>query len=99
MPLPIISVTQMREWERATWATGQSEQAVISRVGEALARRALKMTRAGDTILLLGGKGNNGEDARAMLRHLPDREKQFIHVTDPIRALPELTAALARHPR
>jgi len=35
MSLPVISIAQMREWEKATWATGQSETEVIRRVGQA----------------------------------------------------------------
>ena len=38
MPLPIITVAQMREWEQATWTGGQTEAAVIARVGEVLVR-------------------------------------------------------------
>ena len=34
MPIPVISTAQMREWERATWATGQNEAEVIRRVNE-----------------------------------------------------------------
>jgi hypothetical protein len=35
MPLPVISVAQMREWENATWAAGGSPAAVIKKVGRA----------------------------------------------------------------
>ena len=36
MSCPIISVSQMREWEKATWATGRTEAEVIER-GQGLA--------------------------------------------------------------
>ncbi|HAO79349.1 MAG TPA: hypothetical protein DCQ92_10290, partial [Verrucomicrobia subdivision 3 bacterium] len=62
MPIPVINIAQMREWEAATWATGQTEAEVIRRVGKRIARRARKLTRAGDTILFLVGKGHNGDD-------------------------------------
>jgi NAD(P)H-hydrate epimerase len=99
MPLPVISVAQMREWERATWATGQTERAVIARVGEAVARRALTMTKPDDSILLLAGKGHNGDDVRAMQPHLADRRVRLIDVNDPITALPEVSHVLRSRPK
>src|SRR5688572_4256501 len=98
MPLPVISVAQMREWERATWSSGQTEQAVIARVGEAVARHGLRMTKSGDSILLLAGKGHNGDDVRAMQQHLTARRVQLIDVTDPAIALPEILSALRQRP-
>jgi ADP-dependent NAD(P)H-hydrate dehydratase / NAD(P)H-hydrate epimerase len=86
MPAPVISVAQMREWEAATWASGQTEAAVIARVGEHLARRALELTRAGDRIIILAGKGHNGHDARAMLPHLRERNVRSIDAHDPVMA-------------
>jgi ADP-dependent NAD(P)H-hydrate dehydratase / NAD(P)H-hydrate epimerase len=99
MPVPVISVAQMREWEQATWAAGQTEQAVIARVGEHLAQRAVALTRSGDSILLLAGKGHNGDDARAMLPHLHKRDAHVIEVTDPLAALPKVNDALQRRPK
>jgi|ERR1043166_215168 NAD(P)H-hydrate epimerase len=98
MPVPVISVAQMREWERATWASGQTEAAVIARVGECVAKRALALTCGGDFILLLAGKGHNGDDVRAMRSHLPDRVVEQIEIRDPRVALPELEHALAKRP-
>jgi hypothetical protein len=40
MSVPVISIVQMREWEAATWATGQTEAEFIRRVGKRVARRA-----------------------------------------------------------
>lgn len=45
MPVPVISVAQMREWEKATWASGQTEEAVMRRAGQAVARAAEKIAR------------------------------------------------------
>ena len=90
MPLPILSVTQMREWERATWATGQTESAVIERVGAAIGNRLLQLTRPGDKILILAGKGHNGDDARAALPILADRKVTLLDVIDPKSALVQL---------
>ena len=98
MPLPILSVAQMREWETATWATGRMEAEVIQRVGQAVARRAFALTRAGEHILILAGKGHNGDDARAALPHLEGRETQCLTITDAAAQLGELESALARSP-
>src|SRR5438067_2348087 len=54
MPLPVISIAQMRAWEKATWATGQTEAEVIRRVGETVTAHALRLTRAGDLIVIVG---------------------------------------------
>jgi len=89
MSLPVINLAQMRDWERATWAAGQTEAEVIRRVGEKIAERARQLTRAGDAILILAGKGHNGDDARAARQHLRDRRVDVLDVTDPKAALPE----------
>jgi NAD(P)H-hydrate epimerase len=98
MAVPIISVAQMREWEHATWATGQTESAVIARVGAALAKEALAITEAGDRILILAGKGHNGDDARAMKPHLADRDVCLLNVADPMAAMLALKDALQPRP-
>jgi len=89
MPVPVINLAQMREWERATWAAGQTEAGVIRRVGEQIAACALQLTRAGDAILILAGKGHNGDDARAAHKYMPDRHAEILNVTDPETALAE----------
>jgi len=89
MPVPVISVAQMREWEKATWADGQTEAEVIRRVGEQVAEVARRMTRPGDAVLILAGKGHNGDDARAAKEFLSDRKIILLEVTDPQEALPE----------
>jgi len=98
MPLPILSVAQMREWENATWATGQTEAEVIQLVGKALARKILSQTRNGDFVLILAGKGHNGDDARAALPHLAARQTHCLNVTNPTGHLVELTQSLERRP-
>jgi len=98
MSLPVISVEQMRAWERATWAAGPTEAAVIARVGEALARRALELTKPGDSLLLLAGRGHNGDDVRAMVPHLGGRAVKLIEVVAPETALPEIIRALQERP-
>ena len=99
MPVPVITVAQMRQWEEQSWSAGRSESEVISRVGHIVARRALQFTRPEDRILLLAGKGHNGDDARCAQPHLLDRKVRLLQVTDPAAALPELESLLAKKPR
>src|SRR5262249_7736004 len=98
MGLPVITIAQMREWEQATWATGQTEAQVIRRVGETLAQHVLCLTGTGDLILILAGKGHNGEDARGAREHLHDRRVEVLSVTDPTADLPKLEAVLSLRP-
>ena len=100
MPLPIITVEQMRQWERVTWASGQTEEAVMRLAGRAVAREARRMTMPGDFVLVLAGKGHNGDDARfaAESDGLLGRGVQVIHVVDPEAAIPEFTSFLDRRP-
>ncbi|HTL74504.1 MAG TPA: NAD(P)H-hydrate dehydratase [bacterium] len=98
MPIPVISVAQMRDWERATWATGVTEAEVIRRVGKRVARRARKLTRAGDTILFLVGKGHNGDDARAAAKQLEGRRAEVLEMFLPNTDLLPLEQALQEKP-
>jgi NAD(P)H-hydrate epimerase len=98
MSLPVISIAQMREWERATWKTGQTEAEVIHRVGGKISQRALQLTRPGDAILILAGKGHNGDDARAAREFLTERRVETLGVIAPESNLPELEQALSQKP-
>src|ERR1043166_5226653 len=100
MPLPIITVSQMREWEKATWASGQTEEAVMRLAGRAVGRTAEKLTRRGDLVVILVGKGHNGDDARfaAESEHLSTRQVQVVKVLDPELASKELTTILQQKP-
>ncbi len=98
MPIPVISVARMREWEAATWATGTNEQEVIEQVGRIVAARALRMTKQGDSILALAGKGHNGDDARRAIPHLEERRTTLIDVRDPEAQLDEIVATLRATP-
>src|SRR5215203_3834558 len=92
MSLPVILVQQMREWEKATWATGQTEANVIARVGKIVADEALRLTQPDDAILILAGKGHNGDDARAALPQLHDRKTILIDAIDSRAALQKFSA-------
>ena len=98
MSVPVISVAQMRDWESATWAAGQTEAAVIRRVGEIVALRALRLTQSGDLVLIVAGKGHNGDDARCAREPLAGRRVEVLDVTEPAAALPRLKALLAMRP-
>ncbi len=98
MPLPIISVGQMRAWEKETWAGGQTEAEVIRRVAVAVAREALRLTAAGDSILILAGKGHNGDDARAAQERMPGRRVEVLNLIEPAADLPQLERLLSSRP-
>jgi hydroxyethylthiazole kinase-like uncharacterized protein yjeF len=98
MSVPVISVAQMREWEQATWARGQTEAEVIRRVGQGVARRALELTQPDDFILLLAGKGHNGDDVRAARATLSQRRVELLEVTTPATDYAKLEAALTQQP-
>jgi NAD(P)H-hydrate epimerase len=98
MPTPVVSVAQMREWEAATWASGKTESMVIARVGELVAGRALSLTRPGERILLLAGKGHNGDDVRAAREHLTGRIVDDLKVVEPAADFARLEEALKLRP-
>ncbi len=87
--LPVLTVQQMRQWEKATWATGQTAAKVIQLVGRRLARRIVELSRPGDGIWIIAGPGHNGDDARAALSGLGDRNVVLLNVTDPGRGRAE----------
>lgn len=98
MALPVISVAQMREWEKATWASGQTEVTVMRQAGAAVARRAEQLTRPGDFILVLAGTGHNGDDASYASEQITGREIQLMRVSEPTIASKEIGPALQKPP-
>jgi NAD(P)H-hydrate epimerase len=98
MPIPVITIAQMREWEKATWAMGQTEAEVIRRVGKSIAQHALRLTQTDDLIVILAGKGHNGEDARCAQDHLGQRRVNLIEVKDPSADFSKLDAVLSLRP-
>lgn len=98
MSIPVISIAQMREWERASWAAGKSETEVIRRVGHVLAQHAMRLTKAGDAIAILAGKGHNGDDARCAQEHLAERHVEVLEVKDAELDFPKLDALLLSRP-
>lgn len=98
MPIPVITIAQMRDWEKATWTTGQTEAEVIRRVGKCVAEHALRLTRPDDLIVILAGQGHNGEDARCAVDHLAQRRVDLLDVKDPGADFSKLDAILSLHP-
>jgi ADP-dependent NAD(P)H-hydrate dehydratase / NAD(P)H-hydrate epimerase len=98
MPIPVITVAEMREWEQFTWASGQNEDAVMRRAGHSIARVVERLTRPGDRVLFLAGRGHNGDDAAYGCESLEGREKQLIRVQQPEEASKEISAGLERRP-
>lgn len=88
----------MREWEKASWAAGKSEAEVIRRVGRVVAHHASKLTRAGDAIAILAGKGHNGDDARFAREHLAERRVEVLEVRDAQADFSKLEALLSSRP-
>ena len=94
MPLPVISVAQMREWEKASWVAGRSASDVIDQVGRAIANRLELLTKPGEKILFFAGKGHNGDDVRAARKHLAsDRAALLLDVVDPAQGLETFLAS------
>ena len=94
---PVLTPQGMRAWERASWAAGVREQEVIARVGSEVARGVHRLAPRGH-VLLLAGKGHNGDDVRAALPHLPPGQASLLLVEDPAQALPALSHALQTRP-
>lgn len=97
MPLPVVSIKQMREWEQRTWATGITESSVIERAGKAVAGYALRLTKTGDAVLVIAGRGHNGDDARVAAQNLPEREVTIIEAQEPADAIAKLKEWTAGH--
>ena len=87
----------MREWENLTWATGQTEEAVMRQAGAAVAAFAERMTGPNQSVLVLAGKGHNGDDAVFAAEALKHTSR-VLRVDDPAAALPEIDMLLARKP-
>jgi len=98
MPVPVISVAQMREWEKVTWASGQTEEAVMRRAGDAVARQAERMTKSGERIIVLAGKGHNGDDARFAAEATRERRVEVVRVLDPEAVAAEIPKLVTTHP-
>ncbi|WCJ59221.1 NAD(P)H-hydrate dehydratase [Fontisphaera persica] len=97
MPVPVISIAQMREWENQSWAAGRSEAEVIHQAGAALARELQCWWKPHEPLLILAGRGHNGDDARAAAECFPPEKVTLLNVHDPAEALSGFKAARQRH--
>ena len=91
MPLPVITVAQMRDWEARTWAAGVSQESVMQQAGQAVAGFIRSSLDPGNRILFLIGKGNNGGDARIAAESLAEYSCELLSVTDGTEVLPDLS--------
>lgn len=98
MSIPVISIAQMREWEKASWAAGKFEAEVIQRVGKVLAQHALGLTERDDAIVILAGKGHNGDDALCACEYLAQRRVEVLEVKDAEADFAKLEASLLSRP-
>lgn len=98
MPAPVVTVAQMREWEKVTWTTGVAEDAVMRTAGATVARCAEQMTRHGDWMLFLAGKGHNGDDAAYGCEFLRERKGELLRVVDAEECRRQLESLLDRKP-
>ena len=88
----------MRGWEAASWTLKASVQAVIGLVGQRLAARIRALVPAGSRVLLLAGKGHNGDDLRAAAPLLKELDAEIINVHDPVTASERVRNGLAKSP-
>jgi ADP-dependent NAD(P)H-hydrate dehydratase / NAD(P)H-hydrate epimerase len=98
MPIPVITVAQMREWERVTWASGVKEDEVMRRAGRAVARLVERYTKPGDRVLVLAGKGHNGDDAAYAHDSIEGRKRELLRVIDPEVDSTEVVGSLEANP-
>lgn len=97
MPIPVLTVEQMRAWETASWAAGIRAIDVIAQVGRRIGDWLLTHSTPEDAFIFLAGRGHNGDDARAASHWIGWRRNQrMISVTDPIAAAAEIAAELPR---
>ena len=88
----------MRAWETNTWEKGILEEEVIARVGQRLGEKLMAVSRPGDNLLMLAGKGHNGDDVRAACPWISRRNLKLINVRHPEEQLNALQQALSESP-
>jgi len=99
MPIPVVTVEEMRSWERHSWEAGAREDDVIRQVGHCIAGTVREGTLPGSRILVLAGRGNNGADALATVPPLaPDFRIETLRILSPASQRDELARALEARP-
>lgn len=79
----VLSVAEMREWEARTWAAGVAQDEVIRAAGRAVAMVVRRRSRVGAPVLVLAGRGHNGDDAAVAAGELDDRKVLLVRVQGP----------------
>lgn len=98
MAHPVLTLQAMRDWEQKSWAQDILESDVIARVGRRIAERIMEMTAPDESILLLAGKGHNGDDVCAAIPWLFQRRVDLMRFHQVSERLATLDAALAKKP-
>jgi len=98
MAYPVLTLKGMRDWEKRTWARGVQESDVIAQVGRRIAERIMEMTSPGDSVLLLAGKGHNGDDVCAACPWIFQRSVTLIRLRHPEEQMAALDSSLAELP-
>jgi ADP-dependent NAD(P)H-hydrate dehydratase / NAD(P)H-hydrate epimerase len=98
MAKPVLTLKAMRSWEADSWAQGILEEDVIARVGQRIGERIMESSAPGDAILLLAGKGHNGDDVRAACSWISDRKITLINLRQPASQITCLDKALSDLP-
>jgi NAD(P)H-hydrate epimerase len=73
----------MRAWEARTWAAGVAQDEVIRAAGRAVATVVRRRSRVGAPVLVLAGRGHNGDDAAVAAGELDDRDVLLVRVQSP----------------
>ena len=87
-----ISIEEMREWENATWAAGIEEEPVMRRAGKAVADCVNRLTKEGDRVMVLAGKGKNGGDAVYASEYMPEMQVELVQIKEPLEVIPRVKA-------
>ena len=98
MPLPVLSVEEMRSWEASSWKAGATESEVIAQVGLSLANCILTQVPRVGRVLILAGPGNNGADARAAIPHLSHLQVEVLEASRTPPTNGAIEAALSKNP-
>lgn len=99
MPIPVVTIEEMRSWERHSWEAGAREDDVIRQVGHCVAETVREGTLPGSRILVLAGRGNNGADALTAVPPLaPDFRIETLRILSPASQRDELARALEARP-
>ena len=98
MSFPVLSVAEMRDWEARTWAEGVAESTVIEKVGRRIADYLETAFDADASLLLLAGRGHNGDDVRAAFDFLDPKRTTLISLNDLRQQVSKVERALAAQP-